>query len=513
RYWNMYEIASITAPPGQGNPAFGSAMSHGDVNGDGFSDLVVGSFNLGYPGKVYVWFGGTSFDTVIDITITGPTTGAFGGAVACGDVNNDGYDDILVGRYAFEARLYYGGNPMDTTADWIVHRPSSSLFSWFGHWVAISDLNGDNYGDMIVGDPQKAEHPHFTPGAVYIYWGAENPDTLWDAIIHGADNSNFGYTISSDYDVNGDGITDLAVGAPTAPGYFPRISIYYGGAEFDTVPDVKIYNPGGEPYYGNPISLMKDINGDGYDDLAAGAGGHKSIYIYYGGNPMDNQYDVALSDTNGLGDCVVGIDNANGDSFGDILVGNPHYGPAGNGRVYLYCGGNPFDSFPDAYAAGPDSQEIGWHVGYGGDMTNDGKDELIFSNSAASFPSHKVWIVDYAGVGVEEEKDQRHKTRDIRLHCHPNPFTTSTTISLTLPNIGHSAKGIGQNKEGIELKIYDVAGRIVKQFTLPTTYSLLPTVVTWDGKNVSGKKVSTGIYFIKGKIGSSQIKEKVVFVR
>ncbi|MCK4233808.1 VCBS repeat-containing protein, partial [candidate division WOR-3 bacterium] len=203
RYWNMYEIASITAPPGQGNPSFGSAMSHGDVNGDGFSDLVVGSFNLGYPGKVYVWFGGVPFDTVIDITITGPTTGAFGGAVACGDVNNDGYDDILVGRYAFEARLYYGGDPMDTTADWIVHRPSSSLFSWFGHWVAISDLNGDNYWDMIVGDPQKAEHPHFTPGAVYIYWGAENPDTLWDAIIHGADNSNFGWKLSSDYDVNG----------------------------------------------------------------------------------------------------------------------------------------------------------------------------------------------------------------------------------------------------------------------------------------------------------------------
>ncbi|MCK4234817.1 T9SS type A sorting domain-containing protein, partial [candidate division WOR-3 bacterium] len=106
-----------------------------------------------------------------------------------------------------------------------------------------------------------------------------------------------------------------------------------------------------------------------------------------------------------------------------------------------------------------------------------------------------------------------HKTREIRLHCHPNPFTTSTTISLNLPSIGHSAKGIGQNKEGIELKIYDVAGRIVKQFTLPTTYSLLPTSVTWDGKDENSNKASTGIYFIKAKIENIEINQKVVCVR
>ena len=226
---------------------------------------------------------------------------------------------------------------------------------------------------------------------------------------------------------------------------------------------------------------------------------------------MDNQYDVVLSgDTMGFGMSVVGIDNADGDIYGDILIGNPHYGDTlENGMVYLFRGDNPFDSFPDAYAMGENNKEIGWSVGYAGDLNNDGKDEMVFSNYVVGSPT--IWITNYIETGVEEER--RHKTREIRLHCHPNPFTTSTTISLNLPSIGHSAKGIGQNKEGIELKIYDVAGRIVKQFTLPTTYSLLPTSVTWDGKNVSGKKVSTGIYFIKGKIGSSQINEKVVFVR
>ena len=91
-------------------------------------------------------------------------------------------------------------------------------------------------------------------------------------------------------------------------------------------------------------------------------------------------------------------------------------------------------------------------------------------------------------TGIKEEEDQRHKTRDMRLFCHPNPFTTSTIIHLT---------GIGHSAEGKELKVYDITGRLVKKLSLLTAYSLLPTVVTWDGRDAEGKKVNAGIYFLK----------------
>jgi hypothetical protein len=503
----MYEIAEINNPEQSNNSSFGYATANGDVNGDGFQDLIVGSYSALDSDKVYIWFGGSPFDTLVDLTFTGKIPAwSFGSAVASGNVNNDTYEDVFVGGDS-QASLYYGGNPMDTTADWIV-RPLEPHGAGFGDAISLSDLNGDSYADLVVGAAGAGPN---NSGAVYIYWGDENPDTLYDIVIHGIEHARFGNPISGgNYDVNGDGAPDLAVGAPDffSPPSFPKISIFYGSdgtTEFDTVPDVKIFNPCNELAFGDVISLIKDINGDGYDDLAAGAQGHKRVYIYYGGNPMDSIYDVVLNgDSVGFGMDVTGIDNANGDMFGDILIGNPHYG-SGYGRVYLYHGGDPFDTTPCATVIGADSQEIGWSVGCAGDLNNDGKDEMLFSNSAVD-NNERIWITNYCEAGVKEKEKSKKKTGFFNLH--PNPFSKFTTITYSF----ESYDLLIQNQKIIKLKIYNLSGRVVKDFKL-STYSLQPVSITWDGTDYSGNELQSGIYFIKLSSGEHTNVKKIVLMK
>ncbi|MBE9491601.1 MAG: hypothetical protein IMY70_01840, partial [Bacteroidetes bacterium] len=92
------------------------------------------------------------------------------------------------------------------------------------------------------------------------------------------------------------------------------------------------------------------------------------------------------------------------------------------------------------------------------------------------------------GNAVAEE-DLRYKTTDIRLLCHPNPFTTATTITLFLSSRGRRA-------EDIELNIFDVGGRHIRTLL---SGDLCSGALTWDGRDNEGKEVNAGVYFVKIK--------------
>jgi len=114
------------------------------------------------------------------------------------------------------------------------------------------------------------------------------------------------------------------------------------------------------------------------------------------------------------------------------------------------------------------------------DDNRDGNNEIYYKRNPTG------------NVVVEEASNYQYSISNEQLTVCPNPFTSSTTVLLNLPSIGHSA-------EGIELNIYDLSGRIVKSFSLPTVFSPLPTGVTWDGKDAKGGEVKHGIYFFKVK--------------
>jgi hypothetical protein len=146
----MDSTADVTMTGETTNTYFGiSVASAGDVNGDGYADVVVGAY--GYSsntGRAYIYYGGSSMDSTADVTMTGEATyNSFGISVAsAGDVNGDGYADVVVGAYGYatntgRAYIYYGGSSMDTVAD--VTMTGETTNTYFGRSVASAgDVNG-----------------------------------------------------------------------------------------------------------------------------------------------------------------------------------------------------------------------------------------------------------------------------------------------------------------------------------------------------------------------------------
>ena len=122
-------------------------------------------------------------------------------------------------------------------------------------------------------------------------------------------------------------------------------------------------------------------------------------------------------------------------------------------------------------------------------------------------------------TGIEEYEDDVAGA-ELRFDIYPNPFSKQTKISFGKVN---SAESIGHSAEGIELRIYDVTGRLVKEFFLPTAYSpglatrsgagLLPTVFSWSGTDDKGQKLPSGIYIIELNTGKQITRKKVVITR
>jgi hypothetical protein len=124
---------------------------------------------------------------------------------------------------------------------------------------------------------------------------------------------------------------------------------------------------------------------------------------------------------------------------------------------------------------------------------NSTNDTLIFSTYA---------------TGIEEDSDKKNSVPVVfaLYQNFPNPFTSYTTISFILPN----AEGIVQSVKNRELKIYDVNGRMIKSFLLPAAYSLLPTKITWDGRDERGNEVPSGLYFYTLKTGNRKITKNII---
>ena len=308
--------ATLRGP--DGSSQFGASVeSAGDFNGDGFSDVVVGA---PVSNTAYIYFGGASGLATTPTTITNPgvTNAFFGASVAsAGDVNGDGYADVIVGPGVppnATAYVYLGGQTglastptpiaatvgLDAVAsagdvngdgyadvilgDRVFAGSVSGLAAtptiltapgaiYFGESVASAgDINGDGYADVIIGAPNSHTAYVFVGGASGL---ARVPTTLHQT------SAGFGSAVAGAGDVDGDGYADVIVGAGDSLSS-DAAYVYVGGAGGLADTPMTVTGPS-HSSYGSSVAGAGDVNGDGYAEIIVGAPSGNAAYVSFGG--------------------------------------------------------------------------------------------------------------------------------------------------------------------------------------------------------------------------------------
>jgi len=356
---------TLTEPNPAGGNQFGTRLaSAGDVNGDGYADVLIGAYGTGNKGQAYLYLGSsTGLATTPAVTFIEPNAAVADGfgifVASAGDVNGDGYSDVLIGAYGTSgsqgrAYFYLGSStgPAATPTTTLIE-PNAASNDQFGRAGAgAGDVNGDGYADVIIG----AYGTSGGQGRAYLYLGsssglAATPTTLAEPTANATATSSFGRTVASAGDVNGDGYTDVLVGAPGATTSASRAYLYLGSSSGPaTTPAVTFADPNAAngDFFGFSVASAGDVNGDGYADVLLGAYGSSSqgqAYLYLGSGsgpaatPTTTFAEPTPSAANGnqFGYNVATAGDANGDSYADVLIG-ARSTSSGKGQVYAYLG-------------------------------------------------------------------------------------------------------------------------------------------------------------------------------
>ncbi len=292
----------------------------GDVNGDGYGDVIIGAPDASPGGKenigqAYVVFGQPSFPPSFPLAslngdngfvIDGVAADSFAGNVvgAAGDVNGDGYDDTLVAAWKYTARTLESGTVfvLYGRADFAAKLSLKELSAangmriegiatgdGAGQSATAGDVNGDGRSDIIIGAPFAAAHN----GEAYVVFGLPSPPAVVElAALNGVNgfrltsaetNGGAGTAVAA-ADVNGDGRDDVIVGAATAGGgssrFAGRVYVVFGRPSFGATvaihnlaadAGVQLNGGSGGDQAGQTVSAAGDNDGDGYDELLIGA--------------------------------------------------------------------------------------------------------------------------------------------------------------------------------------------------------------------------------------------------
>lgn len=330
------------------------------------------------------------------------------------DFNGDGYDDTLVGSHTsfneadLPGRVYvYFGGPgvsFDTTARATLRDFATE--SWFGVSLdTAGDFDGDGFADVVIGAP-KSDNRGTDAGRAYLYRGGAGttfdsaPDAIFDGEIA---NASFGISVASAGDVNGDGFSDVIVGASGSPGGGGAY-LFFGGvpSPHTVIPDGLLASGPTSLGYGLSVAGVGDVDGDGFGDVVVGSTGYQgsnpaeicSSDLYLGGE--GDVFDPELDGTihGGVGEqCYLRVINAgdfNGDGFSDVVarISNRSEG----GRIFL--GGKQLPVAPDVVIGLAENHRC-LEIASIGDVNGDGAADVAVSDAAST---SAVQVAIYLGI-------------------------------------------------------------------------------------------------------------------
>ena len=497
---NGFRLDGVAA----GDQSGRSVSNAGDVNGDGFDDVIVGAYRAdpggnNSSGSSFVVFGKSGgFSAALDLSSLDGNNGFRIDGVAAddesgrsvssaGDVNGDGFGDLIVGAS--------GADPFGESAA----GTSYVLFGRSGGFAAVvsagalngtngfrilgaaagdnsggsvssaGDVNADGFDDLLVGADGADPNGNASAGSTYLIFGRSNFAPAFDLFnasnVNGttafrldgvATNDQAGYFVDGAGDVNGDGWDDLIIGARSAdPNALTSSGSSYvlfgrsGGfastidlGSLDGTTGFRLDGVAASDFSGGSVGEAGDVNGDGFDDLIVGArgadpngnSGAGSSYVVFGRSKFSSvinlstlngttgvRFDgVAVSDASGISVSAAG--DVNADSFDDLIVGawtaNPN-GNANSGSSYVIFGRSSgfgsainlstLDGATGFRIDGENASDYsGGSVSRAGDVNGDGFDDLIVGadfaapNGSASGSSYVLFGGNFTG-GIETQ--------------------------------------------------------------------------------------------------------------
>ena len=476
---------------------FGHQISPlGDQNGDGRGDFAIWDYRF----AAYFYHGGYPLDTQWAFRLD-----SVNDVWDIGDVSGDGiHDFVSLGRsqYHWKFGLYYGGAVLDTARKRCFGSDDNgALFP-----VARGyDLNLNGSDELIADAGQQRSVLLFELADPFDSMPAMTFRPYWFP----GPGCTYGRGIATG-DFNGDGVRDLVVClTPDNVLSKGQISIYWGGARFDTIPDLRFADPGpwqdGSAYFGRVLANVGDVNDDGYEDLLVGRDNANDnlMCVYFGGPTFDSIPDLVMHDGT---DYARAVGDINGDGIADFMT-SLALQSSSYSYVNIYYGGSDIDTVVDLRVGVWDMPEylllFGQDMAGLGDVNGDSIGDFAISAGGDQYGHGVVYVFagKRSGTDVEEIDSPSLPASFTLSQNYPNPFNGATVIPFDLPRHSHA-----------ELSVYNLEGKLVTNL-IDRELSAGMYRVTWNGRNNSGVPVASGVYFYRLSANTSVLSRKMLLLK